>query len=90
MSTLLRIPSRPVAIAACWSAWCRWRSAPHAALNKRALDADKAATAVQAADVAKKGSRIALVIGNGHYPDANDPLAQPDQRRPRALRRAAP
>ena len=24
-----------------------------------------------------KASRIALVIGNGHYPDANAPLAQP-------------
>ena len=26
---------------------------------------------------AAKGSKIALVIGNGHYPDANAPLAQP-------------
>ena len=24
-----------------------------------------------------KGSRLALVIGNGHYPDAGDPLTQP-------------
>ncbi len=28
-------------------------------------------------DTARKASRIALVIGNGHYPDANAPLTQP-------------
>ena len=49
----------------------------HAALNKRALDAARTAAAAQAVDAAKKPSRIALVIGNGHYPDANAPLAQP-------------
>jgi uncharacterized caspase-like protein len=49
----------------------------HAALNMRSLDADKAATAASSVDMTKKGSRIALVIGNGHYPDANLPLAQP-------------
>ena len=38
----------------------------HAALNMRALDAATPHT-----------SRIALVIGNGHYPDASAPLAQP-------------
>ena len=31
----------------------------------------------RASDVAEKSSRIALVIGNGHYPDAHAPLAQP-------------
>jgi uncharacterized caspase-like protein len=49
----------------------------HAALNKRALDAAKAIASEQGADTAGKASRIALVIGNGHYPDANAPLAQP-------------
>jgi uncharacterized caspase-like protein len=53
----------------------------HAALNMRAdadKDADKAVTTEQsAADPAKAGSRIALVIGNGHYPDAAAPLSQP-------------
>src|SRR5205807_4531154 len=29
------------------------------------------------ADTAKRDSRIALVIGNGNYPDANAPLSQP-------------
>jgi uncharacterized caspase-like protein len=48
-----------------------------AALNKRSLDAAKAAEAVQIAPAANKTSRLALVIGNGHYPDANAPLTQP-------------
>ena len=49
----------------------------HAALNMRALDAAKAIAAEQSADAAERASRIALVIGNGHYPDANAPLTQP-------------
>ncbi|HLJ65447.1 MAG TPA: caspase family protein, partial [Stellaceae bacterium] len=49
----------------------------HAALNKRGLDAARAAPAEQVATVANIPSRIALVIGNGHYPDANAPLTQP-------------
>jgi uncharacterized caspase-like protein len=48
----------------------------HAALNKRALDAAKA-IATEQGDTVKRASRIALVIGNGHYPDASAPLAQP-------------
>src|SRR5438876_1265726 len=49
----------------------------HAALNKRALDAAKAIGTEQSADSAKRQSRLALVIGNGHYPDASAPLNQP-------------
>ena len=49
----------------------------HAALNKRALDAARTAAAEQADSAAKRPSRLALVIGHGHYPDANAPLAQP-------------
>jgi uncharacterized caspase-like protein len=49
----------------------------HAALNKRSLDAAKATEAAQIARAANKASRLALVIGNGHYPDANAPLTQP-------------
>ena len=48
----------------------------HAALNKRSPDAAKAAEAAQLSQAARS-SRIALVIGNGHYPDASAPLAQP-------------
>ena len=49
----------------------------HAALNKRALDAAKAIGTEQAGDAAGKPARLALVIGNGHYPDASAPLEQP-------------
>jgi uncharacterized caspase-like protein len=49
----------------------------HAALNKRALDVAKAIGTEQSADSGKKQSRLALVIGNGHYPDASAPLSQP-------------
>jgi uncharacterized caspase-like protein len=49
----------------------------HAALNKRALDAAKAIGTEQAGDVAGRPARLALVIGNGHYPDASAPLVQP-------------
>ena len=49
----------------------------HAALNKRALDAAKAISTEHDASAVKRISRLALVIGNGHYPDASAPLAQP-------------
>jgi uncharacterized caspase-like protein len=49
----------------------------HAALNKRALDAAKAIVTEQADGAAQRPSRIALIIGNSHYPDANAPLIQP-------------
>jgi len=49
----------------------------HAALNKRALDAARAVAFEPAHEAAQNLSRIALVIGNGHYPDAHAPLAQP-------------
>jgi len=49
----------------------------HATLNKLALDAARAAAAEQHVAIGKKASKVALVIGNGHYPDANAPLAQP-------------
>ncbi|MET0968302.1 MAG: caspase family protein [Tardiphaga sp.] len=47
----------------------------HAALNKRSADAAIAAAASRAD--AGAIARVALVIGNGHYPDAGAPLAQP-------------
>jgi uncharacterized caspase-like protein len=49
----------------------------HAALNKRALDPEPAVVTGQAAETGKAGTKLALVIGNGHYPDANEPLSQP-------------
>lgn len=47
----------------------------NAALNKRSLDQQRAG-ATDAAGLAAS-NRIALVIGNGHYPDASAPLSQP-------------
>ncbi|MEO6841033.1 MAG: caspase family protein [Bradyrhizobium sp.] len=49
----------------------------HAALSMRALDAAKAIATEQDNPTAKHTSRVALVIGNGHYPDASAPLGQP-------------
>jgi hypothetical protein len=76
--TLLRISRRPVTLAAALVGVVSLAIGAHAALNMRALDAARAvATEQSQVDVTKKGSRVALVIGNGHYPDANAPLAQP-------------
>jgi uncharacterized caspase-like protein len=49
----------------------------HAALNNRALDAGKLVATEQGGEAATGSSRLALVIGNGNYPDAHAPLAQP-------------
>jgi len=48
----------------------------HAALNKRALEAPKAVSSEPFTGSIGRSSRLALVIGNGHYPDANAPLTQ--------------
>ena len=48
----------------------------HAALNKRPLDVVPAVAVGQGAVVSKTASRVALVVGNGHYPDAAAPLDQ--------------
>jgi uncharacterized caspase-like protein len=75
--TPLRISRRTVAIATALVGMVSLAIGAHAALNKRALDAAKAVTTEQGADQATTAPRIALVIGNGHYPDAAAPLAQP-------------
>lgn len=48
----------------------------HAALNMRAIDAAKAVSTDQITGSIGQSSRLALVIGNGHYPDASAPLTQ--------------
>jgi uncharacterized caspase-like protein len=47
----------------------------HAALNMRTLDAAKAISS-EVTGAIGQSSRLALVIGNGHYPDASEPLTQ--------------
>jgi uncharacterized caspase-like protein len=74
--TQLRISRRPIAIAAALAGMVSLAIGAHAALNKRPLEAEKPVATEQAAAV-NGASKLALVIGNGHYPDANAPLAQP-------------
>jgi uncharacterized caspase-like protein len=77
MKVQLRISRRSVAIATALVGMVSLAIGAHAALNKRSLDAAKAIATEQNGDAIKGGSRLALVIGNGHYPDASAPLAQP-------------
>jgi uncharacterized caspase-like protein len=75
--SLLRISRRPVTLAVALLGVVSLAIGAHAALNMRALDAAKATATERSQDFAsRKGARIALVIGNGHYPDANAPLEQ--------------
>jgi uncharacterized caspase-like protein len=72
------ISPRSTAIAAAFFGMASLAIGAHAALNMRALDAAKAIETEQSSVAAgKHASRIALVIGNGNYPDAAAPLAQP-------------
>lgn len=72
-----RVSRRSITIAAAFVGVVSLALGANAALNKRSLDAARAAVITDDANVAQKSARIALVIGNGHYPDANAPLAQP-------------
>jgi len=72
----LRISRRTVAVTAALFGMVSLAIGAHAALNKRSLDAAKAIGTEQAV-AAHGANRVALVIGNGHYPDASAPLAQP-------------
>jgi uncharacterized caspase-like protein len=73
----LRISPRSITVAAALVGMVSLAIGAHAALNMRALDAAKAVATEQDNDAGKHASRIALVIGNGRYPDANAPLTQP-------------
>src|SRR5262249_17037479 len=73
----LRVSRRSLGIVAALAGTVSLAIGAHAALSLRALDAAKAAASEQMTGPAGKPSRLALVIGNGHYPDATAPLAQP-------------
>ena len=75
--TQLSLSRRSLAIAAGLVGTVSLAIGAHAALSIRALDAAKAVATEQAALPANKPAKLALVIGNGHYPDAGEPLAQP-------------
>jgi Caspase domain len=77
----IRLSRRSVTIAAALVGVLSLAIGAHAALNKRVLE--QATAAVSESNVesnavtAPRAARLALVIGNGHYPDASAPLAQP-------------
>jgi uncharacterized caspase-like protein len=73
----LRFSRRSVAIAVAMVGMVSLAIGAHAALNKRSLDAARAIATEQNSYAGKRATRVALVIGNGHYPDASAPLAQP-------------
>jgi uncharacterized caspase-like protein len=72
----LTLSRRTIAVAAALVGTVSLAIGAHAALNKRALDAAKAVSTEQVTGSIAHPSRLALVIGNGHYPDANAPLTQ--------------
>ncbi len=72
----LDISRRSIAVAAALIGTVSLVIGAHAALNKRALDAAKAVTTDLVTGSISQSSRLALVIGNGHYPDASLPLTQ--------------
>jgi uncharacterized caspase-like protein len=74
----LHISRRTIAAAVALAGTVSLAIGAHAALNKRSLDTARAVTVEQAGGAIATGrSRLALVIGNGRYPDAAEPLAQP-------------
>jgi uncharacterized caspase-like protein len=79
--TPLRISRRSLAVAASLAGMVSLAIGAHAALNKRALEPARTVATEPSADTGKDtdrtASRVALVIGNGRYPDAAAPLTQP-------------
>ncbi|WP_316395449.1 caspase family protein [Bradyrhizobium sp. 33ap4] len=77
----LRISRRTIAVCVAVAGTVSLAIGAHAALNKRTLDVakggDKIAPTELTGSIPAGTSRLALIIGNGHYPDAAAPLAQP-------------
>ena len=73
----LNLSRRTLAIAAGLLATVSLAIGAHAALSLRALDAARAVGTEESSRSVSKVSRVALIIGNGHYPDAAAPLTQP-------------
>ncbi len=72
----LDLSRRTIAVAAALIGTVSLVIGAHAALNMRAIDAAKAVSTGQITGSIGQSSRLALVIGNGHYPDASAPLTQ--------------
>ena len=73
----LCISRRTATIAVAFAGLVSLAIGAHAALNKRSLDVAKAVGTEQTGSIGGSANRVALVIGNGHYPDASAPLVQP-------------
>lgn len=72
-----RVSPRSVTLAAVLIGMVSLAIGAHAAFNKRSLEVAKALDVEDTTgSIAVKSSRVALLIGNGHYPDANQPLKQ--------------
>jgi uncharacterized caspase-like protein len=72
----LRVSRQSIIIAAALTGVLSLAIGGHAALSRGVPDAGKAIATENNGNAVKKTSRIALVIGNGHYPDADAPLTQ--------------
>lgn len=72
----LDLSRRTIALAAALIGTVSLVIGAHAALNMRAIGAAKAVSTDQITGSIGQSSRLALVIGNGHYPDASAPLTQ--------------
>src|SRR3954452_3923692 len=72
----LSVSRRSITIAAALAGFVSLGLGAHAALYKRTPDTVKAVALEQGGEVVQAAPRLALVIGNGHYPDANEPLTQ--------------
>jgi uncharacterized caspase-like protein len=72
----LDLSRRTIAVAAALIGTVSLVIGAHAALNMRTFDAAKAISTDQVTGSSGQTSRLALVIGNGHYPDASAPLTQ--------------
>ncbi|GIQ77333.1 caspase domain-containing protein [Bradyrhizobium sp. ma5] len=78
----LQISRRTIAVCVAVAGTVSLAIGAHAALNKRTPDVAKetvtgSVATGQTGSVAAGASRLALIIGNGHYPDAAAPLVQP-------------
>ncbi|WP_050426194.1 caspase family protein [Bradyrhizobium tropiciagri] len=77
----LQLSRRTIAVCVAVAGTVSLAIGAHAALNKRTPDVakggDKAVAIGLTGSIPAGASRLALIIGNGHYPDAAAPLAQP-------------
>ena len=85
----LELSRRTIAVAAALIGTVSLVIGAHAALNMRAIDAAKAVATDEVTGSIGQSSRLALVIGNGHYPDASAPLTQSITTPARCPRRSA-